>query len=150
MSRGITGFPEFVVGSFVLMIAAMVGEKAFQIDFVSTLRVFGKANGTKQPLVGAFAAEKGAMHTAKINEIQGASTHDEHGFKVTAFLIFRAIRDLGKVVEKAALVGHFELTDPYQIIVNAGGVGKEIGAIGDLTFLADLLLLLLGLNGENL
>ena len=78
------------------MVAAMVGEKAFQIDFVDALLVWLEADGAKQGIVGILAAEIRAVNAAKINKIQRSASHDKHGFKVAAFRVFGgSVGDLG-------------------------------------------------------
>ncbi len=126
----------------------MVGKKAFEVDGKDAVIVFSKADGAQKRLV-SLTDEGGKMYAAEVDEIERAATHHEHRLKVTARHGLDVIYHLGKVVENAALCRQLELTDADEIIVDRRRIGKRVGAKGSIAFLAQSLLLSLGLYGEN-
>ena len=95
------------------------------------------------------------MNAAEVNEIERSSAHDEHRLKITRLSCPRilgggAVADLCEIVKLTALACQLELTDAHQLVLHRGGVRQQIGMVGDVASLTQLLLGELGLNGKYL
>jgi len=85
------------------MIAAVLGEKAFEIDLPDTFLVLRKADGAEQRRIGGFSAEESTVNAAQIDKIERSASHHEHRLKITAFgMLGCAVGDLGEIVQKTA------------------------------------------------
>ena len=123
------------------MITAMICEKSFEIYLIDAVLIFRKAYCAKQAVISILSKEKSTMNTAKIYEVESSPAHYEKCFKITAFLVFLAIGDLGEVIDLAALITELELAYANQFFIYGSGIGEQIGLIFYIASQADLFLL---------
>ena len=126
------------------MVRAVIGEKTFQIDVIYAVLVWLEANRPQQGLVQDTTDEFCVMNAAQINEVQCAPSENEQCFKIAGALYGR------KVMNLSALCRQLELRDSAELSVHLGGISQQVGIISDAATAADILLLLLGLNGKYL
>ena len=116
-------------------------EKSRQIDLIATVLVLAEANGKNERFVVVRRVEVGAVYAAKIDEIEGGSSHHEHRFKLIR------IGEVGEIDDATAVLIHRKLANSAQFSVHRCAVGEKLGAVFDSTARAKRLLLFLALNG---
>ena len=112
----------------------VVGEKSFEVYLKLTLLSLFEAYLEYQRLVLRASFVGSEMDSAKVNEIQCASAHEEQS--VSAVKIVSG----SKVVNNTALVGELELANSRKSVVDVSGVSQQIGVVFYSAFNADLLL----------
>ena len=126
-----------------LLIRVFAGlfEEICQIHFVSSVGIGRKTDGFDQNWVLVLGIEKCAVNAAKVDKIEGGSSHDEHWFK------FVPIRNVRKMEDPSAVLIHCELTNALQFSVYQRLVSQKLALKGNAATGAQSFLLLFTLNG---
>ena len=119
---------------------ARLFEEICQIHFVSICVVFSESDRLDQCFIFIICVEKGAVNTAKIDEIECGASHDEHRLE------FIRTRSMSKINDLSTVCVHFELTYTAQFAVYQRAVGKQLGTKGNVAQATDFRLFFLGLN----
>ena len=124
-----------------IRVFARLFEEICQIHFVSAVGIGRKTDGLDQNWIIVLGIEKCAVHAAKVDKIEGGSSHDEHWFK------FVAIGNVGKMKDFSAVLIHGKLANALQFPVYQRLISQKLALKGNTAASAKCLLLLLALNG---
>lgn len=105
-------------------------EESFQIHFPAILGVFAEPDGMDQIGIGKIRLEKRSVYTAKINEVQTTSCHDEKCFVVRLFTRRCEIREVRNM---SAVTVQIELADADQLLVHLSCVCHTFDTVGNAT-----------------